>query len=215
MNDPIGVLIADDHTIFRDGMTALLEAAAGIEVVGEAGTGEEAVEKAEALAPDVILMDIMMPGLNGVVATKRVLGRDPEIGVVMLTMLEDDETVFAAMCAGARGYILKGSGKAEVLDTIQAVAGGSAVFGPAIAGRLVHFFEEGPLEKEEPFPELTPREGEVLELIAEGVNNQAIAGRLHISPRTVGNHISNIFSKLQVADRAQAIVKAREAGLGK
>lgn len=215
MSDPIRVLIADDHTIFRDGMTALLEAAAGIEVVGEAGTGEEAVEKAVALVPDVILMDIMMPDLNGVVATRRVLAQNPEIGVIMLTMLEDDETVFAAMCAGARGYILKGSGKAEVLDTIQAVAGGSAVFGPAIAGRLVDFFQEGSLETEDPFPELTPREREVLDLIAGGVNNQAIAGRLHISPRTVGNHISNIFSKLQVSDRAQAIVKAREAGYGR
>ena len=214
MRDPIRVLIADDHAIFRDGMTALLEAAAGIDVVGEAGTGEEAIAKASKATPDVILMDIMMPDLNGVAATKRILRRNPKIGVIMLTMLEDDETVFAAMCAGARGYILKGSGKAEVLHTIEVVAGGSAVFGPAIAGRLVHFFQEGGLEEEQPFPELTPREREVLELIANGVSNQDIADQLHISPRTVGNHISNIFSKLQVSDRAQAIVKARQAGYG-
>jgi DNA-binding NarL/FixJ family response regulator len=214
MNDAIRVLIADDHTIFRDGMTALLQAASGIEVVGEAGTGEEVVEKAAALAPDVILMDVVMPDLNGVAATIRVLRQNPAIGVIMLTMLEDDETVFAAMCAGARGYILKGSGKAEVLHTIEVVAGGSAMFGPAIAGRLADFFQEGASAGEKAFPELTPREREVLELIAGGESNQDIAGQLHISPRTVGNHISNIFSKLHVSDRAQAIVKAREAGYG-
>jgi DNA-binding NarL/FixJ family response regulator len=216
VSDLIRVLIADDHTIFRDGMSALLQATSNIDVVGEAGTGEEAVEKAAALAPDVILMDVVMPDLNGVVATQRILRQNPAIGVIMLTMLEDDETVFAAMCAGARGYILKGSGKAEVLHTIQVVAGGAAMFGPAIASRLVHFFQERPAAEEEgPFQELTPREREVLDLIASGESNQAIAGRLHISPRTVGNHISNIFNKLQVADRAQAIVKGREAGLGR
>lgn len=214
MSVPIRVLIADDHTIFRDGMTALLTAASGFEVVGEAGTGVEAVEKAASLAPDVILMDVVMPDLNGVVATQRVLRRNPAIGVIMLTMLEDDDTVFAAMCAGARGYILKGAGKAEVLHTVEVVAGGAAMFGPAIAGRLAHFFQEGPGPDEAPFPELTPREREVLELIAGGANNQAIAERLYISPKTVGNHISNIFSKLQVTDRAQAIVKARDAGVG-
>jgi DNA-binding NarL/FixJ family response regulator len=215
VSEPIRVLIADDHTIFRDGMTALLKLAAGIEVVGEAGTGEEAVARAAQLAPDVILMDVVMPDLNGVVATQRILRRHPDAGVVMLTMLEDDETVFAAMCAGARGYILKGAGKAEVLHTIQVVAAGSAMFGPAIAGRLAHFFQDGPPAGEGPFPELTPREREVLELIAAGENNQEIAAGLCISPKTVGNHISSIFSKLQVSDRAQAIVKARTAGFGR
>ena len=215
MSDSIRVLIADDHTIFRDGMTALLNAASGFEVVGEAGTGEDAVEKAIALCPDVILMDVVMPDLNGVLATKRILQHHPATGIIMLTMLEDDETVFAAMCAGARGYILKGSGKAEVLHTLQVVAGGAAMFSPAIATRLVHFFQEGPAASEEPFPDLTPREREVLRLIASGERNQAIADRLYISPRTVGNHISNIFSKLQVSDRAQAIVRAREVGFGK
>lgn len=214
MSELIRVLIADDHTIFRDGMSALLKATPNIEVVGEAGTGAEAVEKAGALAPDVILMDVVMPDLNGVAATQRILRHDPTIGVIMLTMLEDDETVFAAMCAGARGYILKGSGKAEVLHTIQVVARGAAMFGPAIAERLAHFFQEGAAAGEGPFPELTEREREVLDLIASGVSNQTIATQLHISPRTVGNHISNIFSKLKVADRAQAIVKARSAGYG-
>jgi DNA-binding NarL/FixJ family response regulator len=209
------VLIADDHTIFRDGLTALLKTSSDIEVVGEAGTGKEAIEKAGSLSPDLILMDVVMPDLNGVVATKRILSQNPSIGVIMLTMLEDDETVFAAMCAGARGYILKGSGKTEVLHTIQVVASGAAMFGPAIAGRLAHFFRVGSVTGGEPFPELTHREREVLDLIASGESNQAIAGQLHISPRTVGNHISNIFNKLQISDRAHAIVKAREAGLGR
>jgi DNA-binding NarL/FixJ family response regulator len=215
MNEAIRVLIADDHTIFRDGLAALLKATNNIEVVGEAGTGKEVIEKADALSPDVILMDVMMPDLNGVAATQRILRRDPAIGVIMLTMLEDDDTVFAAMCAGARGYILKGSGKAEVMQTIQVVASGSAVFGPSIAVRLVHLFNEGPAIGEAPFPELTQREREVLELIARGESNLDIASRLTISPRTVGNHISSIFNKLQVTDRAQAIVKAREAGFGR
>jgi DNA-binding NarL/FixJ family response regulator len=215
MADPIRVLIADDHSIFRDGLIGLLEAADGIDVVGDTGRGEQAVAMAESLAPDVVLMDIMMPDLNGVAATRRILEKNSGIGVIMLTMLEDDETVFAAMCAGARGYILKGSGKSEVLDTIMVVAEGGAIFGPDIAGRLGQFFEEGPSTPEDPFPELTPREREVLDLIAAGVTNQDIAKRLHISPKTVGNHISSIFSKLQVSDRAQAIVKARTVGYGK
>jgi DNA-binding NarL/FixJ family response regulator len=195
-------------------MTALLKATPSIEVVGEAGTGETAVEQAITLVPDVILMDVVMPGMNGVVATQRILHQQPAIGIIMLTMLEDDETVFAAMCAGARGYILKGAGKAEVLDSIHIVASGAAMFGPAIAGRLAHLFQEGSTNNIEPFPELTEREHEVLQLIAKGENNQAIAALLHISPRTVGNHISNIFSKLHVTDRAQAIIKARSAGMG-
>lgn len=210
----IRVLIVDDHTIFREGLVSLLQAAAGIEVVGEAGDGVQAAEMAGALEPDVILMDIVMPKLNGIAATQRILSQNPTIGVIILTMLEDDETLFAAMCAGARGYLLKGSGKAEALNTIQAVAQGSAVFGPPIAARLSRFFRDDRDATEGPFPELTKREREVLDLIAGGENNDGIANRLHISPKTVGNHISNIFSKLQVSDRAHAIVKARSAGLG-
>ena len=220
MTDPVRVLIADDHTLFREGLTAILSAAADTEVVGEAANGQEAIAQAGSLSPDVILMDIMMPEVNGIEATKRILESSPDIGIIVLTMLEDDDSVFAAMCAGARGYILKGADKAEVLKTIRAVAAGEAHFGPAIAKRLTRFFSNIAASSQratrpDSFPELTEREREVLELIAQGSSNQEIAHRLHISPKTVSNHISNIFGKLQVADRAQAIVKARQAGLGR
>jgi DNA-binding NarL/FixJ family response regulator len=217
--NPIRVLVVDDHTLFREGLTALLLAAPDIEVVGEAGTGADALAQAQALTPDVILMDIMMPDLNGIDATRRVLATQPGAGVIMLTMLEDDDSLFAAMCAGARGYILKGADKVEVLETIRAVAEGRALFGPVIAARLTRFFQNagqvvGASGALLPFPELTDREREVLDLIAQGENNRQIARQLHITAKTVSNHISNIFNKLQVADRAQAIVKARQAGLG-
>lgn len=216
----IRILIADDHTLFREGLSAILDAAEDTEVVGEAAGGEEAVQKAKSLSPDVILMDIMMPGMNGITATRTVLKDDPEIGVIVLTMLEDDDSVFAAMCAGARGYILKGADKAEVLRTIRAVADGEALFGPDIARRLTFFFNNNLAGKQKVseqglFKDLTDREREVLELIAQGINNQEIANRLHISSKTVSNHISNIFGKLQVLDRAQAIVMARQAGMGR
>jgi DNA-binding NarL/FixJ family response regulator len=214
----IRVLVVDDHTLFRDGLSAILKNVPDIEVVGEAGTGREAVAQAESLAPDVILMDINMPDLNGIEATQRVLALKPDTGIIMLTMLEDNDSLFAAMCAGARGYILKGADKAEVLKTIRAVAGGEALFGAAIASRLTRFFQNRGLadqaEPQPPFSDLTEREQEVLGLIAQGENNQEIAQQLHISAKTVSNHISNIFNKLHVADRAQAIVKARQAGLG-
>ena len=215
----IRVLVVDDHTLFRDGLSAILMNVPDIEVVGEAGTGQEAVTQAESLAPDVVLMDISMPDLNGIEATQQVLALKPDTGIIMLTMLEDNDSLFAAMCAGARGYILKGADKAEVLKTIRAVAGGEALFGPAIATRLTSFFQNSRRvvhqnEIASPFPDLTDREREVLELIAAGENNQEIAQHLHISAKTVSNHISNIFNKLQVADRTQAIVNARSAGLG-
>lgn len=165
-------------------------------------------------------MDISMPDLNGIEATQQVLATKPDTGIIMLTMLEDNDSLFAAMCAGARGYILKGADKAEVLKTIWAVADGEALFGAAIAARLTAFFQHSRRaahhhELAAPFPDLTEREREVLELIAQGENNHEIAHRLHVSAKTVSNHISNIFNKLQVADRAQAIVKARSAGLGR
>lgn len=215
----IRVLVVDDHKLFRDGLSAILMNVPDIEVVGEAGTGREAVAQVETLAPDVVLMDINMPDLNGIEATQRVLALKPETGIIMLTMLEDDDSLFAAMCAGARGYILKGADKAEVLKTIRAVAEGEALFGPAMAGRLTAFFQNvgrtgDSVPTLDPFPDLTDRERDVLDLIAQGENNQEIAQQLHISAKTVSNHISNIFNKLQVADRAQAIVKARQAGLG-
>jgi DNA-binding NarL/FixJ family response regulator len=217
----IRILIADDHTLFREGLGALLAAMPDVEVVGEASSADEAMALALTQQPDVVLMDVQMPAasrLNGIDATRQIVHVSPRIGVIMLTMLEDDDSVFAAMRAGARGYILKGADKREVFKTIRAVAEGEALFGPTIARRLMSFF--GPLTSQartEPpsaFPELTDRESEILGLIAQGLNNAAIAERLVISPKTVGNHISNIFSKLQVADRAEAIVRARDAGLG-
>lgn len=215
--NPTRILVVDDHNLFRKGLIALLTDAVETTVVGEAGTGEEAIAQAESLSPDVILMDIQMPDMNGIKATRRILDEQPEIGVIMLTMLEDDDSLFAAMRAGARGYILKGADEAEVIATITAVAQGQALFGSAIAGRLTTFFQKGgPREMAAiPFPDLTDREREVLALIAQGVNNKDISAQLHISPKTVSNYISSIFNKLQVADRAQVIVKAREVGLGK
>ncbi len=217
----IRTLIADDHTLFREGLRALLSAAPDMDVVCEAANGDEAVAQALAQQPDVVLMDVQMPGksgMSGIDATRHILHASPHIGIIMLTMLEDDDSVFAAMRAGARGYILKGADKLEVYKTMRAVAQGEALFGPAIAHRLLSFFGAlGASPQARPplaFPELTEREHEVLGLIAQGHNNAAIAERMTLSPKTVGNHISNIFSKLQVADRAQAIIRARDAGLG-
>ena len=213
----IRVVVADDHRLFRDGLTALLEGAEGTSVVGHAETGAEAVEKVEDLYPDVVLMDIMMPGMNGIEATRKIRADHPEVQVVMLTMLEDDDSLFAAMCAGAHGYILKGADKSDVLKAVSAVAKGEALFGPAMARRLTNFFQHaaGKGLSVSPFPDLTEREREVLDLIAGGLDNAEIASRLYISSKTVSNHISNIFAKLHIADRAQAIVAAREAGLGR
>jgi DNA-binding NarL/FixJ family response regulator len=212
--EQIHVLIADDHTLFRAGLRALLNLFPDIQVVGEASTGAETIAEAEALLPDIILMDIQMPGVNGIEATRRILRTSPNIGVIVVTMFEDNSSVFSAMRAGARGYILKEAGEEEVLRAIRAVARGEAIFGPAIARRLMQFFSNSSLESNPVFPELTEREREILDLIARGESNSEIAKRLVISPHTVRNHISNIFSKLQVADRAEAIIRARDAGLG-
>ena len=213
----ISILVVDDHKLFREGLSALLNAAPEVEVVGEASTGKEAAAQVGALNPDVVLMDIQMPDINGIEASRRILDNHPKIGVIMLTMLEDDDSLVAAMSAGARGYILKGADKAEVLRTVTAVAEGQALFGPVIAGRLATFFQRGGSTETtvSPFPELTEREHEILVLIAQGASNSDIAVQLHISGKTVSNHISNIFNKLQVANRAQAIVKARNANIGK
>ncbi len=214
--ESISILLADDHAIFRYGLRAMLGSTPEFEVVGEAATGEEAVARAAELRPDVVFMDIQMPGLNGIEATRRILESDPRVGVVVLTMFDDDDSVFAAMRAGARGYILKGADGDEVLRVARAVASGEAHFGPGIAQRLTSFFSAPkPAALSEVFPELTTREREVLDLIARGRGNAEIARRLFLSPKTIRNHISNIFAKLQVADRAQAIVRAREAGLGR
>jgi DNA-binding NarL/FixJ family response regulator len=213
--DHIRILIADDHPLFRDGMHGLLNSVPDTEVVGEATTGDEVVSLAISLQPDVILMDIKMPGMNGIEATRQILYTSPHIAVLVVTMLEDDDYVFAAMRAGARGYLLKGANQAEVLRAIRAVANGEAIFGPAIARRVLGYFATPrPAAPPRLFPELTEREAEVLDLIAQGRNNAEIAEQLVLSLKTVRNHVSNIFSKLQVADRAQAVIRAREAGLG-
>lgn len=212
---PIRVLIADDHGLFREGVRALLRSRPETEVVGEASTGAEALEAARTLQPDIVLMDIQMPDLSGIEATRRLLVEQPQLGIIVVTMYEDDDSVFAAMRAGARGYVLKGSGQTELIRAIEAVADGEALFSPAIARRLISFFTAARAAAAAlPFPDLTEREREVLELIAQGRSNAEIGSRLAISGKTVRNHVSNIFSKLQVADRAQAIVRAREAGMG-
>lgn len=211
----IRILIADDHPVFRFGLNALLEAEDDTEVVGEATSGSEAVALAAELKPDVILMDLNMPDLNGLEATSRILQTNPETGILVITMFDDD-SVFAAMRAGARGYILKGAEGEETLRAIRAVANGEAIFSPAIAERMMQFMMQPPTSATDtPFPELTTREREVLALVAMGLTNTAIAERLVLSPKTIRNHVSNIFGKLQVADRAAAIIRAREAGLGK
>lgn len=212
---PIHILIADDHPLFRDGVRALLNSIPVTEAVGEAATGAETIAQAAALQPDVIMMDLQMPGLNGIEATRQILQQNPRIGIIMLTMFEDDDSVFAAMQAGARGYILKGADQDEIVRTIEAVARGDALFSAGIAQRVMKFFATFKVDTSSTiFPELTDREREILTVIAQGYNNTEIADQLVLSPKTVRNHITNIFSKLQVADRAQAIVRAREAGLG-
>lgn len=215
MSERIRVLIADDHPLFRDGLRVLLEAADGFEVVGEAMTGEEAVTAMASLQPDVALMDINMPGVNGIEATRRIVQAEPRAQVLMLTMLEDDDSVFAALRAGARGYLLKGARRDEALRAIRAVANGEAIFGPAIAQRMaLYFAARRPPAAAFPFPELTEREREVLDLIAQGRSNAQIADELVVSLKTVRNYVSTIFNKLQVADRAQAMDVARHKGLG-
>ena len=218
MMDKITILIADDHPPFRLGLRALLESAEDVLVVGEVGSGTEAVIQAGKLQPDVILMDIQMSDeMNGIEATRRILHSSPHIAILVLTMFEDDDFVFSALRAGARGYLLKGTLKADLLRAIHSVASGDAVFGAAIARRLMTYFAEvqrPPAELSYAFPELTEREREILLLIANHHSNTEIADRLSISLKTVRNHVSNIFSKLQVVDRAQAILKAHAAGFG-
>jgi DNA-binding NarL/FixJ family response regulator len=216
--DPLRVLVADDHPVFRDGLRVMLEATPDTELVGEAADGVKAVNLAHTLRPDVILMDLKMPGLGGIEATRKILGESPRVGILVVTMIEDDDSVFAAMRAGARGYLLKGADKDEMLLAIRAVGRGEAIFGPGIARRLVQYFaSHAAVPKQAPrvvFPELTDREREILDLIAAGRNNRDIANQLFLSLKTVRNYVSNILTKLQVSDRAQAIIRAREAGLG-
>lgn len=213
--DTIRVLIADDHQLFRDGLKALLLSAPDTEVVGEAATGKEVTKLAAESQPHVILMDLQMPDMDGIEATRQIVQTSPQINVLMVTMFEDDQSVFAAMRAGARGYVLKGAKHDEMLRAIRAVSSGEAIFSPSIAARMMDFFAASrSVIPEEAFSDLTDREREILSLIARGESNADIAGALTISVKTVRNHVSNIFNKLQVADRAQAVIRAREAGLG-
>jgi DNA-binding NarL/FixJ family response regulator len=209
----VRVVIADDHPIFRDGLVTAVGTLDGIEVVGEAGTGAEAVRAAVELAPDVVVMDLHMPEMNGIEATRQIAEAAPGTAVLVLTMLEDDESVFAAMRAGARGYLVKGAERRDIARALEAVGRGEIIFGPAVAERVLAAFTSG-APRLGPFPELTEREREILDLVARGLTNQAIASRLVLSDKTVRNHVSNIFMKLRVGDRATAIVRAREAGMG-
>jgi DNA-binding NarL/FixJ family response regulator len=213
-DEPLRVVVVDDHPVFRDGLAMLLRSVPALDVVGTAADGAAAVELAREEQPDVVVMDVQMPVLDGIEATRRITSDSPSVGVVVLTMSEDDNTVFAAVRAGARGYLLKGADQEEVLRAITTVASGGAVFGPALARRITDFFAAGPSGPETAFPQLTAREREVLGLVAAGRSNAQIAAALHLSPKTVRNNVSNVLTKLQVTDRAQAIVRAREAGLG-
>jgi DNA-binding NarL/FixJ family response regulator len=206
------VLIVDDHPLFRYGLRSSLECVADIEVVGEASTATAAIALANSLDPDVIVMDLSMPGLTGIDATRRIVENDPAVGVLVLTMLDDDESVFAAMRAGARGYLLKGADPEDIVRAVRVVAENEAIFGPAVAERLLAFFAKAPAPRPEAFPELTERECDILWLIARGDSNDMIARRLVLSSKTVRNHVSNIYRKLKVAGRAQAVARVRESG---
>jgi DNA-binding NarL/FixJ family response regulator len=212
----IRVVVVDDHQIVREGLSSLLGALDGIDVVGTAADGRDAVHVVAETTPDVVVMDIQMPRLDGIEATRLITGRHPATRVVMLTMNEDDDTVLSAMRAGASGYLLKGSGADEVQNAIRAAASGGMVFGAALAGRVAAYFS-GTVQQaaEEPFPELTERERDVLELLAAGRSNDAIAAELYVSNKTVRNAVSAIYAKLHAAGRAEAIITAREAGYGK
>ena len=210
---PLRVLVVEDHPFFRKGVVALLEAVPDLSVAGVAVSGEDAVARAPELRPDVVLMDLQLPGMSGIEATRAILAAEPGVRVLVLTLFEDEHSVFLALRAGARGYVLKDADEDELTDAIRAVARGEAIFGQAVAGRVLAYFAQ-PRPAPEVFPELTDREREVLGLIAQGHSNPSIARALFLSPKTVANYVSAIFTKLQVADRAEAMIRAREAGLG-
>ena len=210
------ILIVDDQLITRQGLRTLLSATPGMEVIGEAANGAEVIELAASLQPDVILMDLKMPGINGIEATRRIHRTSPHIALLVITMFADDTSVFPAIRAGASGYLLKDADQAELVRAIQTVAAGGVIFSPGIARRVLQFLAEPPSNAPpQAFDELTPREREILELVAQGYRNAEIAEQLVLSPKTVSNHVSNIFAKLQVATRTQAIIRARDAGWGR
>jgi DNA-binding NarL/FixJ family response regulator len=212
MTEPITVLIADDHPMFRRGLRALLGTMPGIEVVGEATDGTGAVRLAQTLRPRLLLLDLHMPGGDGLTAIRRLAVAAPDVHILVVTMFEDDDSVFAALRAGARGYVLKDTDDEEMSRAIRAVAHGESIFSPAVATRIMAFFAAAG-RTTEPFPDLSPSERNVLQLMARGLANEVIAAELSLSPKTVRNYVSNVFSKLHVASRAQAIVRARDAGI--
>ena len=211
----IRILLADDHPLVRRGLRSALGAVPEFEIVGEAASGREVIARAAELCPDVVLMDLQMPDLSGIEATREILAAQPAVRILVVTLFEDDDSVFLALRAGARGYVLKDADEEELIGAIRAVAGGAAIFSPSIATRVLTLFSQPRKSMPEVFPTLTEREREILELLARGLPNARIAHNLGISVKTVGNHVSIIFGKLQVADRAEAIVRAREAGLGR
>jgi DNA-binding NarL/FixJ family response regulator len=216
MTTPVRVVLADDHPMYRYGVAAVLADVDSIDLVAQAASGEELLALVERVQPDVVLTDLRMPDLSGIEVTRRLAASHPELPVLVLTMHDDDESVHAAMLAGARGYLLKGADGSELVSTIQALASGGAVFGPTVARRIVgHFLESSQHLRSGAFPDLTRREREVLDLVAAGHRNSVVATRLGLSEKTVRNHLSSILLKLQVDDRSAAIVRAREAGLGR
>ncbi len=214
MTDPLRLLVVDDHPMYRSGLRTVLEDDPDLVVLAEAADGADAIRLALELQPDVVVMDLKMPGISGVEATRTITSTSPHVAVLVLTMFDEDESVLASIRAGARGYVLKGAGPAEILRAVHAVAGGEAIFGPAVARRVLDLFTGSTAPTTVAFPELTAREREVLDLVARASSNTDIARHLHLSDKTIRNHISNILAKLHVADRAHAIVRAREAGLG-
>ena len=211
----VRIVLADDHPVVRGGLRALIGTLDGLDVVGEAADGEAAVREAQLLRPDIVLMDVRMPGIGGVEATRRIGVVAPSTAVLMLTMYDDDATVLTAMQAGARGYLLKGAEQSEIVGAIHAVVAGQVIFGPGIAGLVLDYFAARRAPTTDAFPELTVREREILDLLASGLRTAAIGERLFLSPKTVSNHLTSVFAKLGVADRTQAILRAREGGLGR
>jgi DNA-binding NarL/FixJ family response regulator len=210
----IRIVVADDHPMVRDGLRTLFDSYPDTEMISEAGTGKEAVRAAVIERPDVLIMDLGMPDMDGLAATAEIIRIAPQVAVLVLTMSDDDDTVFAAMRAGASGYLVKGATKEEIIRAVTAVAAGEAIFGPGVARRVLSYFNT-PHQQQDPFPQLAPREREVLDLLAAGLSNAAIATRLGLSAKTVNNNTSSIFAKLAVAGRTEAIIRARDAGLGR
>ena len=212
MTGALRVVIADDHPVVRDGLSALLSSVPGIEVVGTAGTGREALRSAVTLHPHVLVLDVQMPDLDGITAAREIARAAPEVAVLMLTMFDDEDSLFDAMRAGAAGYLLKGAAQDEIVRAIHAVAAGEAIFGPGVARRVLGQLSDGG-RPTEPLPHLTPRERQVLELLAADLPVAVISARLGLAPKTVANHASVVFAKLHVAGRAEAVERARRAGL--